>query len=82
MQQQENNMEQYWVNKAMTASTALGHLRGYMIGELLYNDNLPLSRFKFVYETLQRSYELGGDIMDEFDLDRIKKRAAELGITI
>ena len=66
----------------MNISSALGHLRGYMIGELLYSDNLTPSRFRFIHETLQRSYELAGDTMDEFDFNRIQDRAAELNLTI
>lgn len=75
-------MEQYWIDKTMSTSTALGHLRGYMIGELLYNDTITPSRFKFIFKTLQHSYELAGDVMDEFSTNRIKKRAEEFGIIL
>lgn len=70
-----------WINTSLKLSSAVGHLRGYMIGELLYNDLTP-SRFKLTYDALQHSYELAGDTMDEFDINRIKKRADELGVTI
>ena len=72
---------EYVQKRALELSSAVGYLRGYMNGQLLYSDVTP-KQFKFGYETLMRSYELGGDKMDEFDVDRYQKRAAELGVEI
>ena len=76
-------MEQfdYIMKRSMELSSALGYLRGYMNGKLLHGDITP-SEFKFGYETLMRSYELGGDTMDELDVSRYQKRADELGVTL
>jgi hypothetical protein len=71
----------YAEKRAMELSSAVGYLRGFMNGYLLHN-NLHPSQFKFGYETLMRSYELGGDYMDPFDSERLKKRAEELGVKI
>lgn len=71
----------YVEKRALELSSAVGYLRGFMNGHLLYN-NLTPSQFKFGYETLMRSYELGGDTMDEFDMARYQKRALELGVTL
>ena len=71
----------YAEKRAMELSSAVGYLRGFMNGHLLHN-NLTPSQFKFGYETLMRSYELGGDYMDPFDNERFKKRAEELGVKI
>jgi hypothetical protein len=48
----------------------------------LLSGNVTPSEFKFGYETLIRSYELGGDAMDEFDIARYQKRAVELGVEL
>ncbi len=71
----------YVEKRALELASAVGYLRGYMNGILLY-DNITPKQFKTGYETLQRSYELGGDVMDEFDISRIKQRADELGVTL
>jgi hypothetical protein len=71
----------YIEKRAMELSSAVGYLRGFINGHLLYN-NLTPSQFKFGYKTLMRSYELGGDYMDPFDSERLKKRAEELGVKI
>ena len=66
---------------ALELASAVGYLRGFMNGTLLY-DNITPKQFKIGYETLLRSYELGGDYMDEFDISRIKQRAEEIGVTL
>jgi len=68
--------------QALGTAGALGHLRGTIIGEMLYEDNITPSKFKHLYEAFKRSYELGGDTMDEFDISRIQNRANELGVTL
>ena len=76
-----NDTFNYIHQRALETAGALGHLRGTIIGEMLYEDITP-SKFKHLYEAFKRSYELGGDTMDEFDTSRIQKRAGELGVTI
>ena len=72
---------EYVTKRAMELSSALGYLRGALIGEILYSNITP-KQFTYMHETLQRSYKLGGDTMDEHDTSRIQKRAKELGITL
>ena len=72
---------EYVTKRAMELASALGYLRGAIIGELLYS-NLTPTKFTHTYEVYKRSYELGGDEMDTFDITRIRKRAEELGLTI
>ena len=72
---------EYVTKRALELSSALGYLRGAIIGELLYS-NLTSSKFTHMYEVYKRSYELGGDTMDTFDITRIQKRADELGVTL
>ena len=71
----------YVEKRALELASAVGYLRGYMNGTLLY-DNITPKQFKTGYETLLRSYELGGDYMDEFDIARYQQRAVELGVTL
>ena len=72
---------EYVQKRALELSSAVGFLRGYMNGQLLHGNITP-EQFKFGYETLMRSYELGGDYMDEFDIARYQKRAVELGVEL
>jgi hypothetical protein len=72
---------EYVTKRALEQASALGYLRGYMNGQLL-SGNVTPSEFKFGYEILIRSYELGGDAMDEFDIARYQKRAVELGVEL
>lgn len=72
---------EYVTKRALEMSSAVGSLRGSMLGMLLYYD-LTQSQFKFVYEALMHSYKLGGDYMDEFDMSRLKQRADEIGVTL
>jgi hypothetical protein len=68
--------------QALGTAGALGHLRGTIIGEMLYEYNITPSKFKHLYEAFKHSYELGGDEMNEFDISRIQKRAEEIGATL
>ena len=72
---------EYVTKRALEQASALGYLRGYINGQLL-SGNVTPSEFKFGYETLVQSYELGGDAMDEFDIARYQKRAVELGVEL
>ena len=76
-----NDTFNYIHKRSLETAAALGHLRGTIIGEMLYNDITP-SKFRYLYEAFKRSYELGGDYMDEFDISRIKQRADEIGVTL
>jgi len=76
-----NDTFNYIHQRALETAGALGHLRGTVISEMLYEDIKP-SKFKHLYEAYKRSYELGGDTMDEFDISRIKQRAEEIGAII
>ena len=76
-----NDTFNYIHKRALETAGALGHLRGTVISEMLYEDITP-SKFKHLYEAYKRSYELGGDTMDEFDISRIKQRAEEIGAII
>ena len=71
----------YVTKRALELSSAVGALRGSMLGMLLYYDITP-SQFKFTYEALIHSYKLGGDYMDELDIARYQQRAVELGVTL
>jgi hypothetical protein len=77
-----DNMENSILEQAMNKSSALGMLRGHLIGEMLYWDDITVRQFKHSLQALNRSYEMCGDVVDGFDMDRIKNRALELGITI
>ena len=72
---------EYVQKRALELSSAVGYLRGFMNGYLLYSDMTPI-QFKCGYDVLMRSYELGGDEMDEFDVSRYQKRAVELGVEL
>jgi hypothetical protein len=66
---------------AMRYAQATGHLQGVLISMALYNDVTP-SQFKFIYSALERSTELAGNAMSDFDRGRFKQRADDLGVTI
>ena len=71
----------YVQKRALELASAVGYLRGFMNGTLLY-DNITPKQFKFAYKALMHSYELGGDTMDDFDIARYQQRAVELGVTL
>ena len=77
-----NDTFNYIHKRALETAGALGHLRGTVISEMLYEDKITPSKFKHLYEAYSRSFELGGDYMDEFDISRIKQRAEEIGVTL
>jgi hypothetical protein len=77
-----DNMENSILEQALNTSSALGMLRGHLIGEMLYWDDITVRQFKHSLQALNRSYEMCSDVVDDFDMDRIKNRALELGITI
>lgn len=66
---------------AMRYAQATGHLQGVLISMALYNDITP-SQFKFIYSALERSTELAGNAMSDFDRGRFKQRADELGVIL
>lgn len=74
-------MEQQWIEKAMTAAGVVGMFRGYLLGEMLHYD-INKSQFERMRDTFNRSYEMYGDEMSEFDRGRIQQRALELGVKI
>ena len=67
---------------AMRYAQSTGHLQGVLIGIALHDYNITPSRFKHIYEMLERSYELSGNAMSDYDRGRFKQRADELGVTI
>lgn len=75
-------MENSILEQALNKSSALGMLRGHLIGEMLYWDDITAGQFNRTLQALNRSYEMCGDVVDDFDMNRIKNRALELGITI
>ena len=71
------------INKiANDYASAVGHLRGTLIGEMLYEDNITPSKFKKFHSALLESYNLTGSEISEFDISRIKQRADEIGAII
>ena len=59
-----------------------GFLIGYIMGQMLYDDNITASRFKNMYDTIMRSHEITNTPISEFDMSRFKKRAEEIGAII
>ena len=66
---------------AMRYAQSTGYLQGILISMALYEDITP-SKFKHIYEALNRSSELAGKTMMDFDRERLHKRAGELGVII
>ena len=66
---------------AMRYAQATGHLQGVLISMALYDDITP-RQFKFIYSALERSAELAGQSMSDFDRERLQQRAIELGTII
>ena len=66
---------------AMRYAQATGHLQGVLISMALYDDITP-RQFKFIYGALERSIELAGQSMSDFDRERLQKRAIELSAII
>jgi len=76
------NMEQHWINKAMDAAGAIGMLRGHLLSEMLYWDDITVEQFNRTLQAFNRSYEMYGDEISEFDRGRIQTRAMEIGAQI
>lgn len=76
------NMENSILEQALNKAGALGMLRGRLMGEMLYWNDITAGQFNRLLQALNRSYEMCGDVVDDFDMNRIKNRALELGITI
>ena len=72
-----NKMEEM----VMRYAQSTGYLQGILISMALYEDITP-SKFKHIYDALNRSSELAGKTMMDFDRERLHKRAGELGVTI
>ena len=72
-----NKMEEM----AMRYAQATGHLQGVVISMALYDDITP-QQFKFIYSALERSTELAGQSMSDFDRERLQQRAKEMGVTL
>jgi len=72
---------EYVEKRALELSSAVGYLRGYLNGVLLYSDITP-ANFKLGYEALKQSYKLSDTEMNDNDVIRFKKRAEELGVKI
>ena len=75
-------MEQHWINKAMDAAGAIGMLRGHLLSEMLYWDDITVEQFNRSLQAFNRSYEMYGDEISEFDRGRIQTRAMEIGAQI
>ena len=59
-----------------------GFLQGYLIGMMMYDYDITPAKFKNIYETIVRAHELAGTEMSEYDVERFKKRADEVGAII
>jgi hypothetical protein len=68
-------------DQLMRYAQASGYLQGILMSMALYEDITP-SKFKHIYEALNRSIELAGNTMMDFDRERLHKRAKELGVVI
>lgn len=65
----------------MRYAQAAGYLQGILMSMALYED-ITSSKFKHIYEAMERSYELSGNKMSDYDRGRFKQRADELGVTL
>lgn len=76
-----DNLYKSMHESAAKYASAVGHLRGVLIGMCLYDEITP-SRFKNIYDQLVYSYELSGSEISEFDMKRLQDRASEIGAII
>ncbi len=67
---------------AMRYAQATGHLQGVLIGLALHDDNINISQFTMIYKALERSAELAGQSMSDFDRERFNQKAKELGVIL
>jgi len=75
------NMSTEILEMAMNKSSALGSLRGTTMA-LLTSGEINKITFQLLYEGLIRSHKLEGTTIPTMDMDRLRPRAAEHGITI
>ena len=68
--------------KLMRYAQSTGHLQGVLIGMALHDDDIHPIQFTMIYRALERSAELTGNAMGEYDRERFHKRAEALGITL
>ena len=68
--------------KLMRYAQSTGHLQGVLTGMALHDDNIHPHQFTIIYRALERSAELIGEAMSEYDRGRFHKRAEALGITL
>ena len=66
---------------ALNKASALGSLRGTTMA-ILTSGEINKITFQILYEGLDRSHKLEGTTISTMDMDRLRPRAAELGITI
>ena len=66
----------------MRYAQSTGHLQGVLIGMALHDDDIHPIQFTIIYRALERSAELIGKAMSEYDRERFHKRAEALGITL
>lgn len=76
-----DNLE-HMSNLATRYAQSAGHLQGVLISMALYDWEITPAKFKAIYEALERSAELSGNAMSDFDRGRFKQRADELGVTL
>jgi hypothetical protein len=74
----ENNFAMF---KATEYASALGYLQGCINGMILYDDVSP-EHFKHMYQSIVKTHEMVNNKISEYDMDRYKKRASEIGVTI
>jgi hypothetical protein len=63
-------------------TTTLNTLRGVIMGILMWDDNVNNKVWGVFYKALVDNYEMEGEKMSGFDVERLKKRAKEIGATI
>jgi hypothetical protein len=63
-------------------TTTLNTLRGVIMGILMWDDNVSNKVWGVFYKALVDNYEMEGEKMSGFDVERLKKRAKEIGATI
>jgi hypothetical protein len=68
--------------KLMQYAQAAGHLQGVLIGMALHDDDIHPIQFTMIYRALERSSELAGASMTEFDRERFNQKAKALGVVL
>jgi len=75
-------MREHLEEMVMKYAQATGHLQGVLISMALHTDDIHPVQFMLIYRALERSAELTGNAMSDFDRERLHKRAEALGITL